>query len=198
MIVYALRANTGGALPPTSDDFEHTIRLLQAQGLTPKRIMDLLDQKDLFGSMILARPIVRRYLNDIASKEAKVRLRKAVLAVTDHKYTVPRAAREFTVKEQTLRDELRGKKTDKSAETKFTFWKKDTAMQCRVLTQKNVQRFKKVIEAVEDGELNEGIGRLLFEEALRALKRVERSTLDWQARFEASVKAGKAGITLTE
>lgn len=83
MIAYAYKANTGGSLPPTPQDTEHTIMLLLEHGETMKRIGELLG---------LPAGMARKYISSVKSKISRQKLMKAAAAITDGGLTVAKAA----------------------------------------------------------------------------------------------------------
>lgn len=94
MIAYAYKANTGGSLPPTPQDTEHTIMLLLEHGETMKRIGELLG---------LPAGMARKYISSVKSKTSRQKLMKAAAAVTDGGLTVAKAAEQYEVDADALR-----------------------------------------------------------------------------------------------
>src|SRR3989344_2561813 len=87
LIVEGFKSNVGGPLPPSPADFNHTLRLLLEQGVSRRRILDMLGE-----STGLPRKLLIRHLDDVQSDMAKTRLARAVEAVTDGGFSVPQAA----------------------------------------------------------------------------------------------------------
>lgn len=99
MIAYAYKANTGGSLPPTSQDTEHTIMLLLEHGETTKRIGELLG---------LPAGLARKFISQVKSKVSRQKLLSAAAAVTDGGLTVARAAEQYEVDPEALKKMLSG------------------------------------------------------------------------------------------
>ena len=83
LIGLAFKANTGGALPPTTADIEHTVRLL-------------LDRKVLISKIIELLPfppsLTRKYVKGVQDKLRRTQLNRAVVAVADGEMTASAAA----------------------------------------------------------------------------------------------------------
>ncbi|MDP3985186.1 MAG: hypothetical protein Q8P82_00320, partial [bacterium] len=101
LLAYAYRANTGGSLPPTREDTELVVMTLVDSGEKPKRIGELLG---------LPPSLIRRYTADLQTKRARTKLAQAAAAVTDGGLTVAKAADQFEVDLEQLKELLSGRR----------------------------------------------------------------------------------------
>lgn len=97
LIAEAYKANIGGSLPPTPQDTEHTIMLLLDRDETMKRIAELLG---------LPAGMARKYINSVKSKTSRQKLMNAASAVTDGGLTVAKAAEQYGVELEKLKEIL--------------------------------------------------------------------------------------------
>lgn len=177
MISYAYRANTGGSKPPTSADTEHTISLLLERGeATHKRIGELLG---------LPVTIARKYVNSIKSKIERQKLQKAVAAVVEGGLSAAKAAENYEVDVEKVKEALSGKK--RKVRNGVGEIHKELTSAFKSHSLKNAALSKKLIEMYEDGDVTEKQVREILKHISQLQKRSERSMADWNARFEAKI-----------
>jgi len=173
LISMAYQANTGGPLPPTQRDTEHTVSLLVETGETQKRIAELLG---------LPLSVARTFVRSIQSKKTRATIQAAVTAVTDGGLTVVTAAEHYGVEPQVLRERLTGHRRRAQqgiAEIQGELTRRYKGVSCR-----NAALMRRLLDMLADGDVNrkqvEGI--LDHIESLQNLG--SRAIADWRRRFE--------------
>jgi hypothetical protein len=179
LIAMAYVANCGGALPPTTQDTEHTVTLLLDRGVTKKRIGEMLH---------LPPGLARKFITSVESKVARTSLLNAVSAVTNDGYTAPKAAEEFGVDLDKLKDALSGARKrhregigEVQRELTVTF-KSSSAKVAAVL--------KNLFAQFDDGDVTVEQCLEVFGHLEKSRKAQVRVLSDWKARFDA-----KRGVT---
>ncbi|KKT00843.1 MAG: hypothetical protein UV76_C0007G0051 [Candidatus Nomurabacteria bacterium GW2011_GWA2_43_15] len=172
LIAEAYRANIGGSLPPTTQDTEHTIMLLLERGETMKRIGELLG---------LPAGMARKYINSVKSKISRQKLMKAAAAITDGGLTINKAAEQYEVDAEKLKEVLSGhrrKQKQGVAEVQRGLTKT-----YKSLGSKNAALIRSLLEKYEDGDVTERQVRDIFAHIERLQKRSARAVSDWKKRF---------------
>jgi hypothetical protein len=134
--------------------------------------------------------MVRTYIDTIDSKRKRQVLMSAISAVTDDGLTVAKAAEQYGVDLQRLKDELSGRRKKKgqngvgemSAELTSSF--KSIGNSTAALLRKAVQKF-------DDGDLTAGQVLGLFEDVERLQKLAAKAVADRRKRFEAAAALKK-------
>lgn len=177
IIAEAYKANVGGALPPTKDDTEHTISLLLDCGESMKRIGELLG---------LPSAMARKYANSVKSKVARQKLMNAATAVTDSGLTMAKAAEQYGVDPDKLKDVLTGRR--KRQKEGVGEIQRNITRSYKSLAQKNAILVRSLIEKHEDGDVTESQVREIFAHIEQLQKRATRAISDWKKRFETGNK----------
>ena len=175
MIAYAYKANTGGSLPPTPQDTEHTIMLLLQRGEAMKRIGELLG---------LPAGMARKYIGSVKSKASRQQLMKAANAVTDGGLTVAKAAEQYEVEPEKLKEIISGHK--RKHKLGVPEIQRGLTQTHKSLSQKNASLIRSLIEKYEDGDVTERQVREIFDHLDQLQKRANRNIGDWKKRFEAA------------
>lgn len=178
VIAMAYQANCGGSLPPTTQDTEHTVKLLLDRGETIKRIAELL---------ALPPGMARKYINEVKSKVTRAKLARAADAITEGGLTVAKAAEEYDVDPNKLKEVLSGhrrKNRQGIAEVHRTLTKQQKSASSRTAAL-----LKRVIEQYEDGDVTEHQVREIFMHLDQGHKRSARTLVDWKKRFEGANSA---------
>lgn len=183
MIAYAYRANTGGSLPPTVADTEHTVMLLVDRNKTIKDISDFLG---------LPAGMTRKLISNVKSKMARQTLMKAVFAVTDEGFSAPKAAEKYGVDLDKVKEVLSGRRRKKSevgvAGTRRLLTKMYTS-----ISQKNAALLRNLIEKHEDADVSKAEVQEIFAHVDKLHRQSYRRIKDWRKRFEsANGKTDKA------
>jgi len=172
-ISLAYQANLGGALPPTKEDTEHTVRLLLAEGVAGRDIAKLLP---------LPPSLAKRYVDNVASKIGKARLRQAIEAVADGEMSAPAAAQKYNVNLDVLRKELGGrKKKGKAAAAQII---RNIGSQYRSLSQKNAAALKALFTRLEDGEVTTSVIEEVISHIVDSNRRLAVAIKGWGQRLE--------------
>ncbi len=182
LIAEAYKANVGGALPPTPQDTEHTVMLLLERGESKKRIGELLG---------FPPGMARRYVNDTQSKMSRAKLLRAAGAVTDGGLTVAKAAEQYEVDIEKLKETLSGHR--KKHKRGIVEIQRGLTTTYKSNGLKNAALIRSLLEKYEDGDVTERQVREIFEHIDSLQKRAIRSFGDWKKRFDAlnSNGAGK-------
>lgn len=183
MIAYAYKANTGGSLPPSQHDTEHTVMVLLERGEAKKRIGELLG---------LPPNMARRYINEIQSKANRAQLQRAVAAVTDGGLTVPKAAEQYGVEIEKLKEALSGKKKGKTNGISDAQRRLTTLF--RSVSQRHAHLIRGLFEKYEDGDVTEKQVREVLAHLEKLQQQSARTVSDWRKRFDAitgKIKADK-------
>ncbi len=180
LIAAGFRANTGGSMPPSIADTEHTIALLLERGVSMRAIGELLG---------LPGNIARKYAGSVKSRLDRAKIVKAGAAVTDGNLTVAKAAQQFDVPPEKLKEFLSG--TRKKRGNSLADTQRKLTSQYKSIGQRNAAFCRNLIEKFEDGDLKAGEVNDIFNHLQRLADRSGRVLADWRARF-----AAKAGIEL--
>lgn len=176
MIAYAYKANTGGSLPPSPQDTEHTVMLLLGRGETRKHISELL---------CLPLEMTRRYVKEVQSKAVRAKIAQAAAAVTEGGLTVLKAAEHYSVDLDRLKDKLSGGKRGPHK-------RGVEEIQCgltrtyKSLSSKNAALIRSLLEKYEDGDVTEQQMRDIFAHIEQLQKRSIRAIGDWKQRFAST------------
>ncbi len=183
MIAYAYRSNTGGSLPPSRGDTEHTVRLLLDRKVAKKYIAEVLG---------LPNEVAMKYVNIVQSKFARQKLLQAAAAVVDDNMTAPKAAEQHGVDLDQLKQLLSGHKkkgkpcaAQKKAEISKTY---------RSFAAKQAQAVKWLLEKFDEGDVSESQVKEVIESIEGMQKRWVNSIRDWKARLEAKIRTGGGAL----
>lgn len=174
-IAAAFAANLGGPLPPTRADMDYTIGLLIKNGLREKQIVKLLPQ--------LPPSLVRRYVYNVQSKDAKRRMTEAVQAVANGETNAKDAAERFDVDYESLRAKLSGAR--KRAKMEMSEIKGTMTSRHKSVSLKNANELKRLLAAYEDGEVLSKQVEDVFGHIRHLLRHMGKTTDDWYARWQA-------------
>lgn len=177
MIAYAYNANSGGSLPPTAKDTEHTVMLLLEEGLGHKRIGELIG---------LPTSLARRYVNEIKSKQARTQLLKAVKAVADDGLTAVQSAEKYGVDLTKLKEEISGKK--RKSKSGVAEIQREFTNRYRTLGHRTTQILRRLREKLEDGDVKVKQVKEIFKHLASLQARHNRSLTDAWTRFEEVIK----------
>ena len=183
MISYAYKANAGGPKPPTSADTEHTVMLLLKHNEGPKRVGELLG---------LPLSVARNFVGNVKSRMNRQQVQHALTAITEEGLTISKAAEQFNVEADTLKEILSGKRRKH---------RKGVADLQRILTKnsrstslKNVGLIRKLLQEYEDGDVTQQQVRDIFKHIEDLQKGASRGVADWKKRFEAMSVAKKTEV----
>lgn len=176
LIAAAFKANVGGALPPNSQDIEHTIVVLLGLGEAQKHIVEMLG---------LPVEMTRGCIKNVQSRLMRQKLQQAADAVTEGGLTVPKAAEQFRVNPDRLKETLSGnrKKQKKEAmnEVQLHFTKR-----YRSLGSSNAASLRRLFDKFQDGDVSPQQVVAIFEKLDQLQKQSARSLADWRKRFDCA------------
>lgn len=175
MIAYAYKANTGGSLPPTQKDTEHTIGIL-------------IDRKETIANIavLLALPpsITRKFVNNVKSKRRRANLLDAASAVRDEGLSVPRAAQEHGVDPEDLKKVLGGRKRGRRAQAVGEI-KKQLTYNSKSNSSKTASIMRQLTEQFDDGDIGQKELEEIFDHLESLQKKAHRTVSDWKNRLIA-------------
>lgn len=174
IIAMAYNSNTGGSLPPKQEDTEHTVMMLLSRGVTKKRIGEMLGLKA---------PLARRYIAEVESKAARKQIMKAAAAVTDGGLTLGKAAEQYQVDPEKLKEVLSGHR--KKHKAGFPEMQRNVTWQFKSMSSKTAALFRKLFEKHEDGDVTPGQVLEIIEHVKSLQRKASRAVADWEKRFEA-------------
>ena len=174
LISQAYKANMGGSLPPSPQDTEHTIMLLLERGENRKHIAELLG---------LPLGMARRFVGEVQSKMARTKLLRAVSAVTDGGLTVAKAAEQYGVDPEKLREVLSGRR--RKHKQGIADMQRQLTSTYKSLAAKNSSTLRRILEKFEDGDVTEKQMRDIFGHYKALQHKADCVIADWEKRFEA-------------
>ena len=135
--------------------------------------------------------MARRYVNDTQSKMSRAKLLRAAGAVTDGGLTVAKAAEQYEVDIEKLKETLSGHR--KKHKRGIVEIQRGLTTTYKSNGLKNAALIRSLLEKYEDGDVTERQVREIFEHIDSLQKRAIRSFGDWKKRFDAlnSNGAGK-------
>lgn len=174
LIAEAYKANVGGALPPTREDTEHTIMVLLEKEVPKRQIAEML---------AIPPSMARKYVNEVQSKMKRATLQKAVDAVAHGGLNVPKAAEQYSVDEDALREVLSG--TRRKNKKGLPDIKRELTRQFKSSGQKTAAVLRKLSDKLEDSDVTPKQVREILDHVDHLLKTAGRTLGDWRKRFEA-------------
>jgi len=174
MIAEAYKANVGGSLPPTQQDTEHTIMLLIDRKESRKHIAELLG---------LPLGIARKYVDSVQSKVSRAKLQRAAASITEGGLTVAKAAEQYDVEPEKLREALSGHR--RKQKQGIPEIQQSLTRSYKSLGSKNAHIMRSILEKYEDGDVTEKQVRDIIQHDKMLLKRLARAIADWERRFDA-------------
>ena len=174
MIGYAYRANSGGSLPPPRHDTEHTVMLFIDRKESLKNIAQLLG---------LPIGMTRSYVAAIKAKETRQKIAKAISAVTDGGLTVAKAAENYGVDADSIKDHISGKR--KGHKNGIDDIQRGLTTDYKSLGSKNAALLRSILDKFEDGDVTRKQVLAILDHLVDLQKGAARSLKSWRDRFEA-------------
>lgn len=174
MIAYAYKANTGGSLPPSQSDTEHTVVVLLERGESKKRIGELLG---------LPAGLARKYVNQIESKANRAKVQRAVAAVVEGGLSAVKAAEQYGADLEKVKEALSPKKKGKA--NGIAEARRNLTRLFRSVSQKHSHLIRSLLDKYEDGDVTEKQVREVIDHLESLQKQSARSVADWRKRFDA-------------
>jgi len=184
LIAEAYKANVGGSLPPSQQDTEHTIMLLTERKESKKRIAELLG---------LPIGIARRYVDSVLSKMTRAKLQRAAASITEGGLTVAKAAEQYEVEPDKLKEVLSGHR--RKQKQGIPEIQRSLTRTYKSVGSTNAHALRKILEKYEDGDITEKQVRDIFRHIAILQKQSARAIADWQKRFEAMTSGNNAPVS---
>lgn len=176
LVVFAMKCNMGGSLPPNKADIEHTICELLNRGVPKKKIEEVFD--------ILPGRLVRKYLGEVESRLLRAKLAKAATAVVEGGLTLAKSAEQYQVKEGDLRAMLGSKaKRKKNGVGEL---RRELTSRFRSSGAKTAFALRKMIELYQDGDVSHRQVLDLFDHLDSLTRQEARAIAGWRKRFDAA------------
>jgi DNA-binding NarL/FixJ family response regulator len=180
LIAAAYKANTGGALPPSREDTEHTIASLVQRGASVKRIAEVLS---------LPPDMVRGYVREVKAKIERRAIQDALNDMANDGLTVQQAAEKYSIDADKLRAVISPKKKKERKQAVADHKSTITSMH-RSLSLKEQRICAQIFAKLEDGEYTIEQVRDVLDHIGQLLRRSTRTYEDWVNRLKA--RAGDA------
>ena len=180
MISYAFKSNCGGSKPPTPDDIDHTIELLLERESGQKAIAEGLN---------LPLKMVRKYIDDVRSRLARAKLMKAVDSILTGGLSVAKAAEQYGVDIDKLKEHLSGKKKKHPGGIESN--QKTITYNYKSISSKNAALCSRLSDQYDDGDVTRTQVLEILDHIADLQKKGIRTTSEWRSRFEA--KFGENG-----
>jgi ParB-like chromosome segregation protein Spo0J len=184
-ILEGLKANMGGAMPPTAADIRLAIQAMLTAGLSAR---------DVQKGLPLPPSIAKRYVSDAQSAMAKQRMASALDAVADGEVKPAEAAEKYGVDVESLRAAVRGRrKTAATDSLGFPAIKAALSTQYRSQSQKNASMFQRLIDGYADGDCTYSMVNNVFDHAEKMMQQAASRIPDWRKRLDAAkaIQVGK-------
>jgi hypothetical protein len=175
LIATAYRCNTGGALPPTKEDTEHTIRLLLENRVSKTKIRELLELPSSLG---------RKWVDNVQSKMNRQKTMAAMDAITDGGLNARQAADKYGVPLEKLKEALSGRKK-KSKTDGISGMKRDLTQRYRSVGVQNGGTLGRLLKLVEDGDVSPKQAKVIIAHLERLQAQSAGKVGEWRKRFEA-------------
>ncbi len=176
LIAMAYNANTGGALPPTKEDTEHTIRLMLEQGVGEKKIKKMLNVPTSLG---------RKWIDNVKSKLNRQKMMAALDAISEGGLTAKQATDKYNVPLDKLKEALSGRRKKKGKEDGVSNLKKELTQRFRSISQQNAATLRKLLQKVEDADISPKQADEIIAHLEKLQIKSARNVDDWKKRFRA-------------
>lgn len=176
LIALAYRRNTGGALPPSTQDTEHTVALLLEKGETQKKIAEMLN---------LPPALARKFVQTVQSKLSRARMQRAIAAVADGGLSAAQASEQYKVDLAQLKLAISGKRRKAQPGSGIEELQRRLTRDYMSLGRKNGAMFKTLLEKYEDADVTAAQIESILAHCISLQQRAHRNVSDWSLRFEA-------------
>lgn len=183
LIAMAFKANMGGPMPPTTDDIEHTVLVMLEHKIAQKRIVEILG---------LPPEMTKKYIKDVQSRLVRQKIQQAADAVAYDGLTVIKAAEQFSVNPDRLKEILSGNRKKQKIEA-FTEVTRNLTKKYRSLGSSNASALRRLFEKFQDGDVSKQQVDTIFDKIDKLQKQSARSVADWKKRFASVNGNGSVG-----
>jgi len=174
LLAAAFKANIGGSLPPSPQDIEHTIVVLLGLGETQKNVVKRLG---------LPVEMTRGYIKNVQSRLMRQKLQQAADSVTDGGLTVTKAADQFGVNIERLKETLSGNRKKQKKELMNEIQRNFTK-RWKSLGSSNASALRRLLDKYQDGDISPEQVRAVFCKIDQLQKLSTRAISDWKKRFD--------------
>jgi hypothetical protein len=182
IISMAYQANTGGSLPPTREDTEHTITELLARKVAKARIAEIL---------ALPPSLAKKYVQNVESKVTRSKIRKVLWRVANERVTLEQASAEESVDPEKVKEAMPGGRPGRKRHSLAADFQRNLTHLGKSAARKYAAILKDLLDKVGDGDVTVNQACEIFAHVERLQKANARATADWKARFDASCKNGR-------
>ncbi len=175
LIATAYRYNTGGALPPSKDDTEHTIRLLLEKKVSKKKIRDLLELPSTLG---------KKWVDNVQSKMNRQKTMNAMDAISEGGLNVRQASEKYGVPIEKLKESISGRKK-KQKSNGIIDMKRDLTSRYRSVGTKNGATLSHLLELVSEGDVSPKQAKEIIAHLEKLQTQSGGKLGEWKKRFEA-------------
>ncbi len=181
----SLRANYGGAKPPTREDIRHTIQRMLETGAKSNRIREALD--------FIPLSFLRKYISDAQSRIHKHRLSQALVAIANGA-KLAEAAEQYGVDLETLKAAVTGqrKKAGRAGSAALEF-KSYVTKALRTANFGIAGKIKFLLQQIEEGEVPVKVGEEVIEAWEAHLDSSKHRIRDWRERLLAVADSVSGG-----
>jgi len=173
LIVHALKANIGGALPPSKEDIVHSAVLLFNQGWNEKKILD---------NMPFPRPVSRRYVKDAWGIILNAKLTSAMKAIADDGLSVRAASERYGVPEEKIKEHLNpNRKREKHKSAKWRM--QHIARAFQGFHRKIAYEIQALSNSYEEHDVSEDEALEVFDHIFGLMRKGERRVEEHRERF---------------
>jgi hypothetical protein len=173
----SLKANWGGAKPPTRQDIRHTIQRMLESGATFNRVRAAL--------AFLPPSVFRRYAADAMSSIGKHKMLMALEAIAGG-MKLPAAAEKYGIDPEKLRDAITGqKKKGKTTQIMLSENKMFVTNALRSANQKVAGKMKALLVKVEDSEMPVHVMMDIIEAWESSVSASQHRIKDWKERLQS-------------
>lgn len=179
LITEAFRSNVGGPLPPTLQDTEQTIEMLLELGETRKSIAKHLRMPPA---------MIRKLVGNVQSRLARKKLQAAASSVTEGGLTVVKAAEQYKVDIDALKETLSPRRNKKHGIPEI---QRQLTSTYKSVSIKNSKLCKSLLEKFEDGDLTEKQTREILDHLSTLTRQTYHNVMEWKGRFNAMTNTGE-------
>lgn len=187
-IMIAFTANLGGALPPSQGDMQKVVRLLIAEKLSMRSIVDLMAER----ANAMPRRYISKMVDDVRTAIKKAAVDRAARAVLTEGKTLDAAAEEFGVESEQVRlrlsaDGIRGDAQNVEAE-KLANVLSGLSTSFKSVSRVVGSNLKHALKMHELGAVEDDYVHAILRDVSSRIRRLQKSQEDWERRFAEQSK----------
>lgn len=180
-IAYALASNVGGNLPPSKADIDHAVKLMLAEGLSGRAIVEKIAKLAPFPEKLIA-----EHVREVRGQLKKRAIERAVRAVAKGDITVADAARAESVDVEDVKAKIARSRDDSEKDPhEWKVIKSALSSTARGVSRTFGGAATKAIDGYNNGAVDEEHVQSVLDETERLLKKMLRHNRDHRERFVA-------------